>query len=76
MQDTASEIKMGILDDVDLSKREARDKMVFFYYDKKGHGHLNAGQCFDALQAAGALVTQTEFYKLCDSEFCSCYLQT
>ena len=73
---------MGILEDVDLSSRDARDKMVFFFYDKNADGYLNEKQCFEALQSAGALVVESEFRKLCDSKlfylivnFVSCFIQ-
>ncbi len=62
---------MGILEDIDLSSRDSRDKMVFFFYDKNADGFLNEKQCFEALQAAGALVVETEFRKLCESELAS-----
>mmetsp|Transcript_19470 Transcript_19470/g.48793 ORF Transcript_19470/g.48793 Transcript_19470/m.48793 type:complete len:179 (+) Transcript_19470:178-714(+) len=57
---------MPVFDSISLDSRQARDKMVFMFYDRKGKGSLTKQDLFPALQAGGALLTEREYQKMLD----------
>ncbi|CAD7933948.1 unnamed protein product [Amoebophrya sp. A25] len=52
---------------VEFPSRAARDKLVFMYYDKTGKGVIGPREAAAALQAAGALITNSELQRLIDA---------